>query len=72
VHDLRNLVAPAYNALHLMRRRATADGMLLSMVDVVDRQLTGMLRLLEVAIDAPHGKLTGVETHTGRRVAPAQ
>jgi len=48
-HDLRNIVAPIRNALHVIRLRAASDPTIDSMVDLIDRQMTAMVELLDGA-----------------------
>src|SRR5213594_76813 len=51
-HDLRNRVAPMRNAVHLIRLHATTDPVLQSIVEILERQINGMVRLLEAIVDA--------------------
>lgn len=48
-HELRNIVAPIRNALHVIRLRAASDPTIDSMADLIDRQMTAMVELLEGA-----------------------
>ena len=52
VHELRNHVAPIRNAAHLIRLRAGSDPELSLMVDMIERQVSGIVRALEVIVDA--------------------
>ena len=45
-HELRNIVAPISNAVHVIRLRAASDPTIQSMADVIDRQMTVMMELL--------------------------
>jgi CheY-like chemotaxis protein len=46
-HELRNIVAPIRNALHVIRLRAASDPTIQSMTDLIDRQMTAMVELLD-------------------------
>ena len=51
-HELRNHVAPIRNAAHLIRLRAGSDPELSPMLDMIERQVSGIVRALEVIVDA--------------------
>lgn len=52
VHDLRNAVAPVRNAVQLLRLRGKGDAELGKVIDIIDRQVNEIVRLLNVAGDA--------------------
>ena len=47
VHDLRNAVAPIRNAVQLLRFRDDADADLASITDIIARQVTEIVRILD-------------------------
>lgn len=51
-HELRNHIAPIQNAMHLLRLRSRADQTLLPVVEIIERQLTGMIRTLDTVGEA--------------------
>jgi len=51
-HELRNAIAPALNAAHLLRKRAGADPMVATAVQTIDAAVSQSLRLLDRAVDA--------------------
>lgn len=51
-HELRNYVAPIQNAMHLLRLRARTDPSLLPVAEIIERQATGMLRTLDMVVEA--------------------
>lgn len=55
-HELRNYIAPVQNANHLLRLRARAEPALQPVIDIVERQLTGMLRTLEAIGEADRAR----------------
>ena len=48
-HELRNIVGPIRNAVHVIRLRAESDATIQSMADIIERQITAMADLLETA-----------------------
>jgi len=50
-HELRNPLAPIRTALALLRRSATQDSLVLRAHEVMDRQITHMVRLLDDLLD---------------------
>lgn len=52
VHELRNMIAPIRNAVHVMRLRGAADPSLRSMADIMERQVLGIDRALNALVDA--------------------
>ena len=46
-HELRNYIAPMHNAMHLLRLKARGDPTLPPVLDLMERQLRGMLGALE-------------------------
>jgi CheY-like chemotaxis protein len=59
-HELRNIVAPISNALHVIRLRAASDPTIQSMANLIDRQMTAMMELLDTkrGVCAPGSDLT--------------
>src|SRR5438874_5060754 len=55
-HELRNYVAPVQNANHLLRLRARNDPSLQPVIDIVERQLAGMLRTLDAIGEADRAR----------------
>lgn len=51
-HDLRNHIAPIQNAMHLLRLRARSDPAVLPLVQIIERQLTAMVRTLDLVVEA--------------------
>lgn len=51
-HELRNHIAPIQNAMHLLRLRSRTDQTLLPAVELIERQLGGMLRTLDAVGEA--------------------
>jgi signal transduction histidine kinase len=56
VHDLRNAVAPIRNAVHLLRFRCRDDPNLTQITDIIDRQVSEIVRLLNSPEAAAHGR----------------
>jgi PAS domain S-box-containing protein len=59
-HELRNPLAPIRMAVHFVRMRGTSDPELTKALEVIDRQVQQMVRLLEDLLDVSrisHGKL---------------
>jgi len=52
VHELRNMVAPIRNAAHVLRLRGGADPDLRTMAEIIERQVTGIGRLLNLLAEA--------------------
>ncbi len=50
-HELRNPLAPIRNALHLLRRRPVDDATARSAQDMMDRQVSHMVRLIDDLLD---------------------
>ena len=50
-HELRNPLAPLRNGLQITRRSARTDKTLLPVVDMMDRQLTHLVRLVDDLLD---------------------
>ena len=55
-HELRNYIAPMHNAMHLLRLKAKADPTLPPVIDLVERQLKGMLGALDAVSDADRAR----------------
>ncbi len=51
VHDLRNAVAPIRNAVQLLRLRGGADASLAPIADIIERQVSEIVRRLDVIED---------------------
>jgi CheY-like chemotaxis protein len=51
-HELRNAIAPARNAAHVLRKRAFGDPVVANAVRAIDAALDQSLRLLDRAVDA--------------------
>lgn len=51
-HELRNNIAPIQNATHLLRMRSRADASLVPVIEIIERQLSGMLRTLDTLGEA--------------------
>lgn len=51
-HELRNHVAPIKNAVQIMRLRGGSGSDLAPMLDIIERQASGIVHALEVIIDA--------------------
>ncbi len=56
VHELRNMVAPIRNAAHILRLRSGTDADLRTVADIVERQVEGIGRLLNVLADAERAR----------------
>ena len=54
VHDLRNAVAPIRNAVQLLRLRGGEDADLASITDLIERQVNGIVRILDVLGNDDH------------------
>jgi CheY-like chemotaxis protein len=76
-HELRNYVAPVQNANHLLRLRARNDPALQPVIEIIERQLAGMLRTLDAVGEAdrvrrgelrPVREATSIETIVARAV----
>jgi PAS domain S-box-containing protein len=50
-HELRNPLAPIRNALHLLKRRPLEDPTVIGARDMMDRQVTHMVRLIDDLLD---------------------
>ncbi|HEY4215023.1 MAG TPA: response regulator [Steroidobacteraceae bacterium] len=50
-HELRNPLAPIYNAVQLMRRKPMADPQLIWSRDIIERQLAHLSRLVDDLLD---------------------
>lgn len=50
-HELRNPLAPIRNGIHILRLTSPADPALLDVCDLIDRQLTHMVRLVDDLLD---------------------
>ena len=46
VHDLRNALAPISNAVYLLQLRGREDAALAQITDIIDRQVTAIVRML--------------------------
>src|SRR4051812_8773206 len=55
-HELRNFVAPVQNATHLLRLRARSDPSLMPVIEIMERQLAGMLRTLDAVGEAERAR----------------
>ena len=53
VHDLRNAVGPIRNAVHLLRFRCRDDPNLGQITDIIDRQVSAIVQLLNGPDAAP-------------------
>lgn len=51
-HELRNRIAPIRNAVQLIRLRCGPEADIVQLIDLIDRQLEGMLRALAGALEA--------------------
>jgi CheY-like chemotaxis protein len=51
-HELRNYIAPMHNAMHLLRLKAKGDPTLPPVIDLMERQLRGMIGALEAVSEA--------------------
>lgn len=51
-HELRNHIAPIQNAMHLLRLRSRTDQTFLPAVEIIERQLVGMIRTLDAVGEA--------------------
>jgi CheY-like chemotaxis protein len=51
-HDLRNAVAPIRNAVELLRLRGGADTGLAPIIDIIERQVNAIVRMLNAAADS--------------------
>jgi PAS domain S-box-containing protein len=59
-HELRNPMAPIRNAVNLVKTMITADSKIRRSVDMIDRQITHMVRLVDDLLDVSrisHGKI---------------
>jgi len=56
-HELRNYIAPMHNAMHLLRLKAKSDATLPPVIDLMERQVKGMIATLEVVSDAERARL---------------
>jgi CheY-like chemotaxis protein len=52
VHELRNAVAPIVNALHLLRRRFSADPEVPAILSLIERQVAEVMQTLDSIADA--------------------
>lgn len=50
-HELRNPLAPIRNAVHILKLKGTPDPALRMAQDIIDRQLTHMVRLIDDLLD---------------------
>jgi len=58
-HELRNCAVPIVNAVHLIRLRGNDDAELTTLVDMIDRQVAAIIRILNATLDAdPAGACT--------------
>ncbi len=80
-HELRNPLAPIYNAVQLMRRRPMADPQLIWSRDLIERQLAHLSRLVDDLLDVSRitrGKInlnkerTEISALVGRAVETTQ
>jgi len=55
-HELRNYIAPMHNAMHLLRLKAKSDATLPPVIDLMERQVKGMIATLEVVSDAERAR----------------
>ena len=55
-HELRNYIAPMHNAMHLLRLKARSDATLPPVIDLMERQVKGMIATLEVVSDADRAR----------------
>ena len=55
-HELRNYIAPMHNAMHLLRLKAKADATLPPVIDLMERQLKGMIGALEAVSEADRAR----------------
>ncbi len=51
-HELRNRIAPIRNVAQLMRMRSGSDAGIAPLIDLIERQLDGMIDALEGALAA--------------------
>ncbi|MBI3372142.1 MAG: response regulator [Betaproteobacteria bacterium] len=51
-HELRNRIAPIRNAIELMRLRSAAQADIVQLIDLIERQLDGMLLAMADALEA--------------------
>lgn len=65
-HELRNYIAPIRNAVHLLKQHSAADPALPPMLDVIERQVAGIVRTLETVIDADRLMRGEVTLHSER------
>jgi signal transduction histidine kinase len=59
-HELRNPIAPIRNAMQIFRLKVGADPALLELIEMVERQIQQLARLIEDLLDASragHGKV---------------
>jgi len=50
-HELRNPLAPLRNGLHILKRKTGADPVVSQTVDMMDRQMTHLVRLVDDLLD---------------------
>lgn len=70
-HELRNRIAPIRNAVQLMRLRCGPEADIVQLIDLIDRQLDGMLRALGDAPEAGRPAGQGIASRAAPRAGVA-
>lgn len=72
VHDLRNALAPISNAVYLLRLRGREDATLAQITDIIDRQVTAIVRMLNDPGEAARAGRSDLNTTADGHAAQGQ
>ena len=72
VHDLRNALAPISNAVYLLQLRGREDATLAQITDIIDRQVTAIVRMLNDPYEAARADRSDPDTTADGHAAQAQ